>query len=54
MSYTANFADIYALITVILYDDELHRYVGLSRVIIFEYDPSYHCRPQHDVSQSLS
>ena len=27
----ANFADIYALITVILYDDELHRYVGLSR-----------------------
>ena len=32
----------------------LHRYVGLSRVIIFEHDPSYHCRPQHDVSQSLS
>ena len=51
--YTANFADIYAFITVVLYDGELHRCLSRSRLNLFEHGPSCHCRPHHNISQSL-
>ena len=54
MPYTANFADIYALITVVLYDNELHRCLSRSRVNLFENGLSYHGRPHHNRSQALS
>ena len=53
VSYRANSADIYALTTVMLYDDELHRCLGRSRLNLFEDGPSCHCRPHHNISQSL-
>ena len=42
MPYTANFADIYAFITVVLYDGELHRCLSRSRVNLFENGLSNH------------
>ena len=53
MPYTANFADTYALTTVVLYDDELHRCLSRSRVNLFENGLSYHGRPHHNRSQAL-
>ena len=54
VSYRANFADIYALSTVMLYNGGLHRCLGRSCLNLFEHGPRHHCRPHHDISQSLS